>query len=86
MGEPFDHGPPGWIGQSRKRCTQFIHNCMVVDYLAMSSGKFGRVAPIWTRSCGGFCSLKAGPPAHPPSSVSNVKRFDYEVCSSCGLS
>jgi hypothetical protein len=37
MGEPFDHCPPGWIGQSRKCGTQFIHNRMVVDYRAMSS-------------------------------------------------
>jgi len=40
MGEPFDHCPPGWIRQSRKRCTQFIHNRMVVDYLSMSSVNF----------------------------------------------
>jgi hypothetical protein len=40
MGESFDHCPPGWIGQSRKRCTQSIHNHMVVDYLAMSSVDF----------------------------------------------
>ena len=33
MGESFDHCPPGWIRQSGKRCTQFIHNHMVVDYL-----------------------------------------------------
>src|SRR5580693_10268734 len=40
MGEPFDHCPPGWIRQSRKRCAQFIHNHMVVDYLSMSSVDF----------------------------------------------
>jgi len=40
MGESFDHGPPGWIRQGRKRCTQFIHNRMVVDYRAMSSVNF----------------------------------------------
>src|ERR1700720_1251631 len=40
VGESFDHCPPGWIRQSRKRCTQFIHNRMVVDYLAMSSVNF----------------------------------------------
>jgi hypothetical protein len=40
MGEPFDHCPPGWIRQSRKRCTQSIHNHMVVDALAMSSVNF----------------------------------------------
>ena len=40
MGESFDHCPPGWIRQSRKRCTQFIHNHMVVDYLSMSSVNF----------------------------------------------
>ena len=40
MGESFDHCPPGWIRQSRKCCTQLIHNHMVVDYLAMSSVDF----------------------------------------------
>ncbi len=40
MRESFDHCPPGWIRQSRKRCTQFIHNHMVVDYLSMSSVNF----------------------------------------------
>ena len=37
MGESFDHRSPGWIGQSRKCCTQIIHNRMVVDNLSMSS-------------------------------------------------
>jgi len=45
MGEPFDHCPPGWIGQSGKRCAQFIHNRMVVDYLAMSSMNFAEETP-----------------------------------------
>ena len=40
MGESFNHGPPGWIRQSRKRYTQSIHNHMVVDYRAMSSVRF----------------------------------------------
>jgi hypothetical protein len=40
MRESFDHCPPGRIRQSGKRCTQFIHNRMVVDYLAMSSVNF----------------------------------------------
>jgi hypothetical protein len=40
MRESFDHCPPGWIRQSGKRCTQFIHNHMVVDYLTMSSVNF----------------------------------------------
>jgi len=40
MGESLDHCPPGWIGQSRKRCAQFIHNRMVVDYRGMSSVDF----------------------------------------------
>ena len=40
MGESFDHCPPGRIRQSRKRCTQFIHNHMVVDYWLMSSVDF----------------------------------------------
>src|SRR5579864_8577501 len=39
-GESFDHRPPGWIRQSRKGCTQTIHNHMVVDYLAVSSVDF----------------------------------------------
>src|SRR6202030_821530 len=39
-GESFDHCPPGWIRQSGKCCTQFIHNHMVVDYLSMSSVDF----------------------------------------------
>jgi hypothetical protein len=37
MGESFDHCPPGWIRQSRKCCSQFIHNHMVVDFLPMSN-------------------------------------------------
>ncbi len=40
MRESFDHPPPGWIRQSSKCCTQFIHNHMVVDYLLMSSVNF----------------------------------------------
>ena len=40
MRKSFDHRPPGWIGQSRKRCTQSIHNQMVVDYFLMSSKNF----------------------------------------------
>ncbi len=31
MGESFDHCPAGWIRQSRKCCTQIIHNHIVVD-------------------------------------------------------
>ncbi len=54
MGESFDHCPPGWIGQSRKRCTQFIHNRMVVDYLSMSSVNF---------AIPDFCSLIPNLPA-----------------------
>lgn len=41
MGEPFDHGPAGWIRESRKCCVQLIHNRMVVDYRSMSSEDFG---------------------------------------------
>ena len=37
MAESFDHGPPGWIRQSRKCCAQLIHNQMVVDSRRMSS-------------------------------------------------
>ena len=40
MGEPLDHGPAGWIRQSRKCCVQAIHNRMVVDYPSMSSVNF----------------------------------------------
>jgi hypothetical protein len=46
MGEPFDHCPPGRIRQSRKRCTQFIHNRMVVDNLAISSVNFA-IPEMW---------------------------------------
>jgi hypothetical protein len=35
-----DHRPPGWIRQSRKCCTQLIHNHMVVNSLSMSSVSF----------------------------------------------
>jgi hypothetical protein len=52
MGESFDHGPPGWIRQSRKRCTKFIHNHMVVDYLSMSSVDFA--TPIRTGRALGY--------------------------------
>jgi len=45
MGESFDHCPPGWIRQSRKRCAQFIHNRMVVDYRTMSSMNFAEETP-----------------------------------------
>ena len=40
MGESFDHRPSGWIGESRVRCIQFIHNRMVVNYLQVSSVDF----------------------------------------------
>src|SRR5579863_7519162 len=40
MGESFDHRPAGWIRQSRKCCTQLIHNRMVVDYSSLSSVDF----------------------------------------------
>jgi hypothetical protein len=46
VGESFDHCPPGWIRQSRKRCTQSIHNRMVVDYWGMSSVNFA-IAKRW---------------------------------------
>jgi hypothetical protein len=41
MGESFDHCPAGWIGQSRKCCTQIIHNPMVVYCLANVKCEFG---------------------------------------------
>ena len=37
MRESFDHRPTGGIRQSRKCCTQPIHNHMVVDFMAVSS-------------------------------------------------
>lgn len=46
MGESFDHRPPGRIRQSRKGCTQSIHNHMVVDLRLMSSANFA------VRDCG----------------------------------
>ena len=54
MQESFDRCPPGWIRQSGKRCSQSIHNHMVVDDLAMSSVKFAMPD---------FCS--AGDPSSP---------------------
>jgi hypothetical protein len=45
MGESFDHCPPGRIRQSGERCTQFIHNHMVVDYLSMSSVNLAKINP-----------------------------------------
>ena len=45
MGEPLDHCPAGGVRQSRKRCTQSIHNRMVVDYPQMSSVDFGLSEP-----------------------------------------
>src|ERR1700683_2701938 len=60
MGESFDHCPPGWIGQSRKRCAQFIHNHMVVDCWAMSSVDF---AIAWRHECGCRCSEPQDPGA-----------------------
>jgi hypothetical protein len=35
--ESFDHRPPRWIRQSRKCCSQSIHNQMVVDFRLLSS-------------------------------------------------
>jgi hypothetical protein len=40
VGEPLDHRPPGRIRQSRKCCTEFIHNRMVVDLPSMSTADF----------------------------------------------
>ena len=40
MAESFNHCPAGGIRQSRKCCTQSIHNHMVVDSLSMSSVNF----------------------------------------------
>ena len=50
MGESFDHGPAGWIRQSREGRIQFIHNHMVVDYPPMSSVDFG--VPVGKGSAG----------------------------------
>ncbi len=46
MGESFDHRPTGGIRQSRKCCTQSIHNHMVVDYRPLSSPNFQSLFPI----------------------------------------
>ena len=46
MGKPFDHRPAGWIRQSRKCCTETIHNHMVVDFPWMSSANFAIPAPL----------------------------------------
>jgi hypothetical protein len=64
MGESFDHGPPGWVGQSGKRCVQSIHNRMVVDYPTMSSVDFGMpdFCLLIANVARGFCSLNAAPP------------------------
>jgi len=59
MGESFDHCPPGWIRQSRKRCAQSIHNHMVVDYLAMSSVDFGRWPIFALHHSDGGCPILA---------------------------
>jgi hypothetical protein len=40
IGEAFDHRSPGGIGQSRKCCTQSIHNHMVVDFQNVSRINF----------------------------------------------
>lgn len=40
MGESFDHGAAGWVGESGKCCIELIHNRMVVDYLSMSGVDF----------------------------------------------
>ena len=40
IGEAFDHRSPGGIGQSRKCCTQSIHNHMVVDFPNVSRINF----------------------------------------------
>jgi hypothetical protein len=53
MGESVDHRPAGWIRKSRKRCIQFIHNRMVVNYPQMSRVGFGvpgfclRISELW---------------------------------------
>ena len=57
MGESFDHRPAGWIRQSRKRCIQFIHNRMVVDYPQMSSVDFG--VPDFCFLISGTCAIYA---------------------------
>src|SRR5579863_8722729 len=49
MGEPFDHRPPGWIRQSCERCTQSIHNRMVVDCRLKSSVNFA-IADFYSRT------------------------------------
>jgi hypothetical protein len=68
MGEPFDHCPPGWIRQRRKRCAQFIHNRMVVDYWVMSSVNFA------DRD---FCFLIPNVPSFSRQPVSHHKRVPH---------
>ena len=55
MGEPFDHGPPGWIRQSRKCCTQSIHNHMVVDCLVNVKLDFGGWAAMAGATAAAVC-------------------------------
>jgi hypothetical protein len=67
MRESFDHCPPRWIRQSGKRCTQFIHNHMVVDYLSMSSVNFA--IPNFCSPIPNVPALEAGPAfRHTPES------------------
>jgi ABC-type transport system involved in cytochrome bd biosynthesis fused ATPase/permease subunit len=68
MGESFDHCPPGWIRQGGKRCTQFIHNRMVVDYLSMSSANF---------AIPDLCSLINVPSVPRQSSVHATQRLHW---------
>jgi len=66
MAESIDHRPTGGIGQSRKCCTQRIHNHMVVDFLLMSSMNFaipGCRSPIsepWHARCFYVCNRRSG--------------------------
>jgi hypothetical protein len=60
MAEPLDHRPTGGIRQSRKCCSQSIHNHMVVDYPPMSSGNSEIRNPRRSAIQQG-CGLASGP-------------------------
>ena len=76
MGESFDHRPAGWIRQSSKCCTQFIHNHMVVDYPPMSSMNF---------AIPDFCSLMLFHQLLEASERHNLgERHMHSICTGLG--
>ena len=75
MRESLDHRPAGGIGQSRKCCTQFIHNQMVVDYRSMSSVNFAipdfcLPIPVWLATT---IATSAKSPSHSSTLIGNGK-------------